>query len=186
MELEGEVAVLAAMAAPAVLLLGNAMLILSTNQRLQNILERVRETELTMVGQDAAPEISDLELLNELLLTHARRARYAHRALLSFYTSTGLFMLMWSSSDSPGSACGRWMRPSSRHLAVASCSLWASSYWSERPGSGSARWTAVSRISWRCAGGSPTGGPEDGGRGKLAELSCNFTLTRHRDHSIQG
>lgn len=94
MELEGEVAVLAAMAAPAVLLLGNAMLILSTNQRLQNILERVRETELTMVGQDAAPEISDLELLNELLLTHARRARYAHRALLSFYTSTGLFMLM--------------------------------------------------------------------------------------------
>ncbi len=47
-----------------------------------------------MVGQDAAPEISDLELLNELLLTHARRARYAHRALLSFYTSTGLFVLM--------------------------------------------------------------------------------------------
>ncbi|MEE9245349.1 MAG: hypothetical protein V3U63_04035 [Gemmatimonadota bacterium] len=47
-----------------------------------------------MVGQDAAPEIRDLELLNELLLTHARRARYAHRALLSFYTSTGLFMLM--------------------------------------------------------------------------------------------
>jgi hypothetical protein len=47
-----------------------------------------------MVGQDAAPEISDLELLNELLLTHARRARYAHRALLSFYTSTCLFMLM--------------------------------------------------------------------------------------------
>ena len=82
------------MAAPAVLLLGNAMLILSTNQRLQNILERIRETELTMAGADAAPETTDLDLLNELLLTHARRARFAHRALLAFYASAVAFMAM--------------------------------------------------------------------------------------------
>ena len=88
------VGVLAAMAAPAVLLLGNAMLILSTNQRLQNILERIRETELTIAGADAAPEITDLDLLNELLLTHARRARFAHRALLAFYASAVSFMAM--------------------------------------------------------------------------------------------
>jgi small-conductance mechanosensitive channel len=86
--------VLAGMAAPAVLLLGNAMLILSTIQRLQNVLDRVRETELAIIGRDAVPEISDLNLLNDLLLTHAKRARYAHRALLSFYASAVLFMSM--------------------------------------------------------------------------------------------
>ena len=86
--------VLAAMAAPAVLLLGNAMLILSTNQRLQNVLDHVRETELSIIGRDAVPETSDLNLLNDLLLAHAKRARYAHRALLSFYASAVLFMSM--------------------------------------------------------------------------------------------
>jgi small-conductance mechanosensitive channel len=86
--------VLAAMAAPAVLLLGNAMLILSTNQRLQNVLDRVRETELAIIGSDAVPEISDLNLLNDLLLAHAKRAKYAHRALLSFYVSAVFFMSM--------------------------------------------------------------------------------------------
>lgn len=93
LELEG-LAILAAMATPAVLLLGNAMLILSTNQRLENILGHVRETELTIAGADAAPEITDLAVLNELLLVHARRARYAQRALLSFYASAVLFMVM--------------------------------------------------------------------------------------------
>ncbi len=84
--------VLASMATPAVLLLANAMLILSTNHRLQAILERVRETELTIAGQDTAPEITDLAVLNELLVGHARRARAAHRALLCFYSSAGSFM----------------------------------------------------------------------------------------------
>ncbi len=50
--------VLAAMATPAVLLLANAMLILSTNQRLQAIFRRVRETELSIAGADAASEIA--------------------------------------------------------------------------------------------------------------------------------
>jgi hypothetical protein len=83
--------VLAAMATPVVLLLANAMLILSTNQRLQSIFNRVRETELTIAGADLAPEIRDLEILNDLLITHSRRARAAHRALLCFYGSAGLF-----------------------------------------------------------------------------------------------
>lgn len=88
------IAVLATMATPAVLLLANAMLILSTLQRLQAILERVRETELTIVGVDAARETADPSLLNELLASHAKRARYAHRALLSFYGSAGMFMVV--------------------------------------------------------------------------------------------
>ena len=84
--------VLAAMATPAVLLLANAMLILSTNQRLQSILERVREVELSIAGADAIRETTDLSLLNELLLGHARRARAAHRALLCLYGSAGFFV----------------------------------------------------------------------------------------------
>lgn len=85
---------LATMATPAALLLANAMLILSTNQRLQSILDRVRETELTIAGADPAPEIADLGVLNDLLLDHARRARLAHRALLSLYSSAGLFAVV--------------------------------------------------------------------------------------------
>lgn len=89
-----EMAVLAAMATPTVLLLANAMLILSTNQRLQAILERVRETELTLAGKDVAPETNDPNVLNDLLRTHAKRARGAHRALLCFYSSAGLFVVV--------------------------------------------------------------------------------------------
>ncbi len=88
------IAVLATMATPAVLLLANAMLILSTVQRLQAILERVRETELTIVGVDAARETAEPSLLNELLVSHAKRAGYAHRALLCFYSSAGMFMVV--------------------------------------------------------------------------------------------
>ncbi len=84
--------VLAAMATPAVLLLADAMMILSTNHRLQAILQRVRETELTIAGQDVAPETADLGVLNELLLAHAKRARAAQRALLCLYGSVGLFV----------------------------------------------------------------------------------------------
>ena len=51
--------VLAAMAAPAVLLLGNAMLILSTNQRLPGVLDRVPEPELAIVGRDAGLGTAD-------------------------------------------------------------------------------------------------------------------------------
>ncbi len=88
------IAILAAMATPAVLLLANSMLILSTNQRLQSILDRVRETELSIAGKDVAPETADLHLLNELLVAHARRARAAHRALLCFYSSAGTFVIV--------------------------------------------------------------------------------------------
>jgi hypothetical protein len=93
-QLTGTLSVLAAMATPVILLLANAMLILSTNQRIQAILNRVRETELSIAGQDTAPETADLDLLNDLLLGHARRARAAHRALLCFYTSTASFVLV--------------------------------------------------------------------------------------------
>ncbi len=90
--LDGGIPVLAAMATPAVLLLANAMLILSTNQRLQAILERVHETELTISG--AAPVAGPFgpDLLTDLLSGHARRARAAQRALLCLYTSAGLFV----------------------------------------------------------------------------------------------
>ena len=84
--------VLAMMATPAVLLLANAMLILSTIQRLRIILERVRETELAIAGDDSVFEVTDLEVLDQQLVAHARRARHAHRALLSFYGSAGLFI----------------------------------------------------------------------------------------------
>lgn len=52
LQLPDGIGVLATTATPAALLLADAMLILSTNQRLQAILERVRETELTMAGRD--------------------------------------------------------------------------------------------------------------------------------------
>lgn len=88
----GALAVLASMATPAVLLLANAMLVLSTVHRLEGILDRVRETELMIAGRGEVTETTDLTILNELLVGHAQRARLAHRALLSFYTSAGLFM----------------------------------------------------------------------------------------------
>lgn len=89
--MDNGMSVLATMATPAVLLLADAMLILSTNQRLQAIFTRVRETELAILGEDVVAETSDLAVLNDLLIGHARRARFAHRALLSFYSSAGLF-----------------------------------------------------------------------------------------------
>ncbi len=85
------IAIFATMATPAVLLLANATLIQSTINRLQAILERVRETELTISGADAMSG-GEFSALHEMLTAHARRARYAHRALLSFYASAGLFM----------------------------------------------------------------------------------------------
>lgn len=85
---------LAAMATPAVLLLANAMLILSTNQRLQAILERVRETELTIAGIGPAADAFGPGLLGDLLSDHARRARAAQRALLCLYGSAGLFVVV--------------------------------------------------------------------------------------------
>jgi hypothetical protein len=94
MQINDGLSVLAAMATPAVLLLANAMLILSTNQRLQSILSRVREVELSIAGADAIREITDLSLLNELLLGHARRAKAAHRALLCLYGSAGMFVVV--------------------------------------------------------------------------------------------
>ena len=87
-------AVLAAMATPVVLLLANAMLILSTNQRLQAILDRVRETELAISGRDLAPETRNPSMLLDLLARHAQRARAAHRALLCFYSSSGTFIIV--------------------------------------------------------------------------------------------
>lgn len=59
MEMAFGLSVLAGMATPAVLLLANAMFILSTIQRLQAILARVRETELAMVGEAATAETED-------------------------------------------------------------------------------------------------------------------------------
>jgi hypothetical protein len=91
-QLNGGLTVLAAMATPAVLLLATAMLILSTNQRLQAIFERVRETELTITGGSAISATTDLSALNDLLIGHARRARSAQRALLCLYGSAGLFV----------------------------------------------------------------------------------------------
>ena len=90
----GTAAVLATMAAPAVLLLANAMLIVSTVQRLQGILARVRETELNISAGMDFTEIEDLEIVDQLLHLHARRAKVAHRALLSFYASASFFLAM--------------------------------------------------------------------------------------------
>lgn len=84
--------VLASMATPAVLLLANAMLILSTNQRLQSILNRIHETERTLADEESSPAPTDVKTLHDMLLIHARRARSAHRALLCFYGSAGAFI----------------------------------------------------------------------------------------------
>lgn len=85
------VAVFAAMATPAVLLLANAMLILSTNQRLQAVLERVRENE-EIVRRSTDSGIT-VEVRHELE-AHGRRASIAHRALLALYASAALLLVM--------------------------------------------------------------------------------------------
>lgn len=87
----GSLAVFAAMATPAVLLLANAMLILSTNQRLQAVLQRVRENEQTIRRQ--TDEATAVEVRHELE-AHGRRARIAHRALLALYASAILLLVM--------------------------------------------------------------------------------------------
>ena len=80
-------AVFAAMATPAVLLLANAMLILSTNQRLQAVLQRLREAEEMFLGQFDSEIAGAIE---HELEAHGRRARLAHRALLALYAASAL------------------------------------------------------------------------------------------------
>ena len=87
----GIVAVFAAMATPAVLLLANAMLILSTNQRLQAVLERVRENEESVRRPTDAATAGDVR---QELEAHGRRASIAHRALLALYASAALLLVM--------------------------------------------------------------------------------------------
>lgn len=83
--------VLAAMATPAMLLMANAMLVLSTNQRLQSILHRVSEGEEMYHGTNHAEEFGAVMAEIE---THGRRARLAHRALLALYASAASFLVM--------------------------------------------------------------------------------------------
>lgn len=87
----GLFSVFAAMATPAVLLLANAMLILSTNQRLQAVLERVRENEQTLDG--SSDPVTAVDVRHELE-AHGRRASIAHRALLALYASAALLLVM--------------------------------------------------------------------------------------------
>lgn len=98
--------VIATMATPSVLLLANAMLILSTNQRLQAILHRVQENEAAL--QDAADDDMVGGVRRELI-AHGRRARLAHRALLTLYAAAAMLLVMivalgaspdWSSARS--------------------------------------------------------------------------------------
>lgn len=84
--------ILASMATPAVLLLANAMLILSTNQRLQSVLQRVSEAEAALRSGADPLAARDPDLARRLLRRHARRARAAHRALLCFYGSAAAFV----------------------------------------------------------------------------------------------
>jgi len=76
--------VLAAMVTPAMLLMANAMLVLSTNQRLQVILQRVWEGEEMYHGDHHAANVNAVMAEVE---AHGRRARLAHRALLTLYAS---------------------------------------------------------------------------------------------------
>ena len=83
-----------AMATPAVLLLVNAMLILSTIQRLQAILTRVRENEESLVtGHEGGPGGGRQAIRRELEM-HGRRVRLAHRALFAFDGSAGVLLIM--------------------------------------------------------------------------------------------
>lgn len=83
-------AVLVAMATPAALLIAGAMLILSTNQRLQAVLHRIQENEDTLqggAGDEAGAVLAELE-------AHGRRARLAHRALLALYAAAAALLIM--------------------------------------------------------------------------------------------
>lgn len=117
----GGLNMIAAMATPAVLMLASAMLILSTNQRLQAILERIREVEETLAGTEVGLGIRDRGMLRELLTVHASRARSAHRALLSFYGSVAAFVVMVVGvglSDT-GLNTGQTLAPAAAFLGVA-------------------------------------------------------------------
>ena len=76
--------VLAAMVTPA-------MMVLSTNQRLQAILHRVWEGEEMYHGNHHA---TDLSAVMTELEAHGRRARLAHRALLALYASAAVLLVM--------------------------------------------------------------------------------------------
>lgn len=97
-----ELAVLTTMAAPAIFLLANAMLVLSTIQRLQAILARIRENEDLVTGAEELGPAFDPARTRELLGHHARRARLAHRALLAFYASSAVFVIMIVALGSAG------------------------------------------------------------------------------------
>lgn len=86
--------VFAAMAGPAVLLLVNAMLILSTIQRLQAILTRIRESEESLRREGAGLAGALRQALRHELELHGRRVRLAHRALFAFYASAGTLLVM--------------------------------------------------------------------------------------------
>ena len=92
--------VLAAMVTPAMLLMANAMLVLSTNQRLQAILHRV--------WADVGALMAELE-------AHGRRARLAHRALLALYASAAVLLVMIGALGSASLGL-----PVARHVALAS------------------------------------------------------------------
>lgn len=104
--------VLAAMVTPAMLLMANAMLVLSTNQRLQAILQRVWEGEEMYHGDRHAADIS--AVMTELE-AHGRRARLAHRALLALYASAAVLLVMIGALGSASLGL-----PFARHVALAS------------------------------------------------------------------
>lgn len=85
--------VFAAMATPAVLLLANAMLILSTIQRIQGILARVKESEEVLTTERSESPEARSRLRRELDM-HGRRVGLAHRALFSFYASAAVLLVM--------------------------------------------------------------------------------------------
>lgn len=103
---------IASMATPAVLLLATAMLILSTNQRLQSIIARLQELGPRFGGPGGFPTpsppaespgaaaesrevaVADRPELLSLVHRQVRRERMAHRALLFFYLAGSLFILL--------------------------------------------------------------------------------------------
>lgn len=103
--------VLAAMVTPAMLLLANAMLVLSTNQRLQAILLRVSEGEEMYHGNDHAAHV---DAVTAELEAHGRRARLAHRALLALYASAAVLLVMIGALGSASLGL-----PSARPVALA-------------------------------------------------------------------
>ena len=106
--------VLAAMVTPAMLLMANAMLVLSTNQRLQAILQRVWESEERYHARDGHHTADDVGSLTAELEAHGRRARLAHRALLALYAAATVLLVMIGAL---GTASLGW--PAARPVALA-------------------------------------------------------------------